>query len=138
MMESAYGCAVGRSSRTGDRQGRCCDNSSKQTKGGCSMSSIIDFLERMGSEAQLHDASPEELERALNEAGIDAPARAAIYNKDTTELQALLRQVPLFSIQSTPDEDEDEDDEDEDEGEEKKGPKGARRNADELVPVMSD
>jgi hypothetical protein len=103
------------------------------------MSSIIDFLERMGSEAQLRDASPEELERALSETEIEAPLRTAILNKDTSELQALLRQVPLFGIQSAPDEDEDDDeDEDEDDKTGKPKPKGVQRNARELVPVTSE
>lgn len=103
------------------------------------MSSIIDFLERMGSEAQLRDASPEELELALTETEIEAPLRTAIFNKDTSELQALLRQMPLFGIQSTPDEDEDEDeDEEEDEETGKPKPKGLQRNASELVTVMSE
>jgi hypothetical protein len=98
------------------------------------MSSIIDFLERMGSEAQLRDASPEELELALTETEIETPLREVILNKDTTGLQALLRQMPLFGIQVPPDEDEDED---EDEDGETDEPKGAQRNADELVAVMS-
>jgi hypothetical protein len=96
------------------------------------MSSIIDFLERMGNEAQLHDASLEELELALNEAGIEAPLRTAILNKDTSGLQALLRQMPLFSIQLDPDEDEEDD-----EGEEKNEPKGVQQNTSELVTVTS-
>jgi hypothetical protein len=96
------------------------------------MSSIIDFLERVGSDAQLRDASLEELEVALTEAEIEVPLRTVILNKDTSELQALLRQMPLFSIQLDPDEDEDED-EDEDTDE----PKGVQRNAGELVAVMS-
>lgn len=96
------------------------------------MSSIIDFLERVGSDAQLRDASLEELEVALTEAEIEAPLRTVILNKDTSELQALLRQMPLFSIQLDPDEDGDED-EDEDTDE----PKGVQRNAGELVAVMS-
>jgi hypothetical protein len=96
------------------------------------MSSIIDFLERMGSEAQLHDASLEELELALTEAAIEAPLRTAILTKDTSGLQALLRQMPLFGIQLDPD-----DDEDDDEDEETDEPKGMQRNADELVAMTS-
>jgi hypothetical protein len=99
------------------------------------MSSIIDFLERMGSEAQLRDASPEELELALGETEIEAPLRTAILNKDTFELQALLRQMPLFAVQLDPDEDEDEDEEEEED--EKDKPKGVQRNAEALVAVMS-
>jgi hypothetical protein len=98
------------------------------------MSSIIDFLERVGSDAQLRDASLEELEVALTEAEIEAPLRTVILNKDTSELQALLRQMPLFSIQLDPDEDGDED---EDEDEDTDEPKGVQRNAGELVAVMS-
>jgi hypothetical protein len=96
------------------------------------MSSIIDFLERMGSDAQWRDASPEELDVALAQAEIEAPLRAAILNKDTSGLQALLRLMPLFSIQDVPDEDEDDDGDDETEE-----PKGMQRNASEHVVVTS-
>ena len=96
------------------------------------MSSIIDFLERMGSDAQWRDASQEELDVALTEAEIEAPLRAAILNKDTSGLQALMRLMPLFSIQDVPDEDENEDDDDDDETDE---PKGMQRNAGEHVVV---
>jgi hypothetical protein len=47
--------------------------------------------------------------------------------------------MPLFGIQSTPDEDEDEDeDEEEDDETGKPKPKGLQRNASELVTVMSE
>jgi hypothetical protein len=96
------------------------------------MSSIIDFLERMGSEAHLRDASLEELELVLTEAEIEAPLSTAILSKDTSGLQALMRQMPLFSIQLDPDEDEEDD-----EGDEKDGPKSVQRNESELVAVTS-
>jgi hypothetical protein len=87
------------------------------------MSSVIDFLEKMGSDAQWRHASQEELEVALAEADIAAPESSAILAKDATELQALLRQVPLFAIMIPPDEEEGEED-DEEEGDEKHQPSG--------------
>lgn len=93
------------------------------------MSSVIDFLEKIGSDATLRDASPEEMELAMEEVQIEAPLRSAILNQDTSALQALLRQVPLFIIQipheDEPEEEEEEGDE-EDEDAEGPTPKGTR------------
>ena len=46
------------------------------------MSNVVGFLERMGQDAQLRYASGSELERALIEAQIDTPLRAAIMDED--------------------------------------------------------
>jgi hypothetical protein len=88
------------------------------------MLSVIDFLEKVGSEAQLRHASQEEMEVALTDADIAAPERLAILAEDAMGLQALLRQVPLCAIMIPPDEEEGE--EDEEEGDEKHEPNGLR------------
>lgn len=79
------------------------------------MSNIIRFLEKMGSEAHWHDASPDELETALADAEVEAPMRQAILNKDSVQLQALLQQPRFVStvIPAVPEEEE----EDEEPGE---------------------
>lgn len=90
------------------------------------MSSVIDFLERMGSEAHWRHASENELELALVQADIAAPERSAILAKDAAKLQALLRLRPLFAMQTPPDEEGDEDEGEEDEGDDKHEPNGQR------------
>jgi hypothetical protein len=86
--------------------------------GGSGMSSVIEFLERMGKEAELRFASPEEIAQAVADAQIESALGAAIIAKSTSELYALLHQGPMFHVQQNPgkeEEEEDEDDENEDE-----------------------
>ena len=64
------------------------------------MSRVIDFLERMGTEAHWRSASQDEIKVALLEAGIEMPIRSAILTKDVSELQALLGQVELIAYQT--------------------------------------
>lgn len=93
------------------------------------MSSVIEFLEKMGSEAQWREASQSDVEIALAEAQIEAPFCEAILTRDTSKLEALLQKTPLFSIMvpGAPDEEEEEGEEDEDDDAgEKPKPKGAR------------
>lgn len=82
------------------------------------MSDVIEFLEKMGSEAYWGDTTREELEIALTEAEVEAPLRTAILNRNTAELQALLQQPKFFStvIPGVPEEEEEEE-----EGEEEPG-----------------
>ncbi len=91
------------------------------------MSSVIDFLERMGKDAQLRYASQDELTLALTETQIESELGAAIIAKSTSELYALLHQGPMFCIQTTPGK-EDEEEEGEGEGEDED---------DEAVPQKS-
>jgi hypothetical protein len=76
---------------------------------------VVEFLERMGSDATLREARKDELERALAQAGIEPSARAAILAGDAGELERLLATGALFGILMP---DEDEEQEDEGEGEE--------------------
>jgi hypothetical protein len=88
------------------------------------MSSVIDFLEKMGSEAQWRHASQEELEVALVETDISTPERSAILANDIAQLQVLLHTETPFTIMIPPDEEEGEEDEEE-EGDEKSGLRGS-------------
>lgn len=54
------------------------------------MSNIIDFLERMGQDAKLRNASDAEIDKALAKAQIAPAVRAAIFNEDQQELEKLL------------------------------------------------
>ncbi|WP_114240411.1 hypothetical protein [Dyella sp. C9] len=87
------------------------------------MSSVIEFLERLGADAQLRHASAEELTKALEESQIDSALGAAIIAHSTSadELYSLLGLRPMFHTMENPGrEDEDEEGEGEDEGEEEK------------------
>lgn len=64
------------------------------------MSRVIDFLEKMGTEARWRSASQDEIKTALFEAGIEMPIRSAILTKDASELRALLGQVELIAYQT--------------------------------------
>jgi hypothetical protein len=89
------------------------------------MSSVFDFLERMGSDAQWRNASKDEVEIALAEAEVEAPLREAILTRDVSKLETLLQQTPLIAMLIPPDEEEGEEDDEDDSGE-KPHPQGAR------------
>ena len=77
------------------------------------MSSVIDFLARMGADAELRNASKEDLAKALEESQVDAALGAAIvsYSTNVDELHALLGLRPMFHTQEDPDRDDDEEEE---------------------------
>jgi hypothetical protein len=62
------------------------------------MSSVIDFLEKMGSEAGWRDAAPDQIELALTNAKIEGPMSAAILARDASALQILLGQGKKMSV----------------------------------------
>ncbi|MFC5741278.1 hypothetical protein [Dyella tabacisoli] len=100
------------------------------------MSSVIDFLERMGKDAQLRHASHDEVELALTQAQIDTPLCSAILARDASELQALLRQVPFYSIQMPIEEEEEDEGEHEDEDTEEAPPyEGSRETSRHAVSL---
>jgi hypothetical protein len=76
------------------------------------MSSVIDFLEKMGGDARWLAASEEAIALALAETGIEEPICAAIARGDASALQALLNQ-PFFLGMQIPVAPEEEDEEDE-------------------------
>lgn len=73
------------------------------------MSNVIDFLERMGQDAQLRHASRNYLEATLAETQIDPELQAAILAKDQQQLEALLGQDNFCCVQCPSREDEDDD-----------------------------
>ena len=78
------------------------------------MGNVIDFLERLGSDARLRYASGSEVEQALELAQIDAAARAAILAGQRSELEALLGAQANVCCLVRPGDEDDEDDDDED------------------------
>jgi len=83
------------------------------------VSNVIDFLERLGQDAQLRDATGEEIEAALLNAGIEPGLRAAILEGDQRALEALLgADTNVCCVVYKEDEEEEEEHEDEEEEEE--------------------
>jgi hypothetical protein len=72
------------------------------------MSDVIDFLERMGADAQLRHGTQDELELALTTSEVDQEVRSAILAKDKIRLDALLGQGGLFGMMIPAKEDDDE------------------------------
>lgn len=89
------------------------------------MFDVIDFLERMGQDAQLRHASQDEVGLALTGAEIDSELRVAILARDEQGLQALLGQDPFCCLinPAKPDEEQEECDGSCEDGEEKKNDK---------------
>jgi hypothetical protein len=80
------------------------------------MSNVIDFLERLGQDAQLRYATNAEIEQALAGAQIDPAVRAAILGEDQLQLEALLGAATNVCCMVHPAEEEDDDlEEDDDE-----------------------
>lgn len=94
------------------------------------MSDVIDFLERMGQDAQWRHASQDEVELALTGAEVAPELQAAILAKDLAQLEMLLGQAPLCGCYLPGKEEEEEGDEDEEtpsrEPEEDSGHSGLR------------
>jgi hypothetical protein len=65
------------------------------------MSSVVDFLEKMGSEAHWRHASQDDVEAVLADAGIEASMRTAILAKNATDVRALLGRAQMMT-QLTP------------------------------------
>lgn len=88
------------------------------------MSNIIEFLEKLGADAHLRQASRDELSIALADARVEASASEAILARNVEDLYALLDKAPLFCVQTVPrKEGEEEEEKEEDEGgEEQKTP----------------
>lgn len=74
------------------------------------MSDVIDFLEGMGRDARLSQASQSDVEHALDQSGIDPELQLAILAKDQQKLEALLGLSPQCGMLFPGKEDEDEDD----------------------------
>lgn len=77
------------------------------------MTDVIDFLERVGQDAQLRHASLDEVELALTSAEVVPELRGAILAKDQAQLEALLGRSPQCSVFFPSKEDEEQEDESE-------------------------
>jgi hypothetical protein len=75
------------------------------------MSNVINFLERMGQDAQLRHASRNEMELALAGTQIDPELQAAILAGNQLQLEALLERGPLYCLMFPVKEDEEESEE---------------------------
>ncbi|MET3653538.1 hypothetical protein [Dyella japonica] len=83
------------------------------------MSDVIDFLEKLGSDARLLQAAKDEVALALADAQVEAAASEAILARNVEELHALLKVAPSYCFQTVPRrEDEDEEEKEGEEGEE--------------------
>jgi len=84
------------------------------------VSEVIEFLERLGCDARLRHATPEEVAQALAEAGIQDPARTTILRGDRPTLESLLDARPnvFCGVIGPGEEREDESEEENDEEEE--------------------
>jgi hypothetical protein len=83
--------------------------------GGKHMSSVIEFLEKLGADARLRQGTSDELALALAEARIEASASEAILSSNVEELYAVLKQAPMFCVQTVPEDDEEDDGDEEQE-----------------------
>lgn len=80
------------------------------------MSAVIEFLERLGADAHLRQATKDEVALALADARVEATASEVILAGDIEGLYALLKQAPMCCVQTVPHkEDEDEEQEDDEE-----------------------
>jgi hypothetical protein len=83
------------------------------------LSNVIDFLERMGQDARLREATGAELDAALTQAGIEPALRTAMFVEDSRALESLLGVTPsMCCLINKEDEEEDEPDEEEEDDEE--------------------
>ena len=84
------------------------------------MSNLIDFMERLGQDAQLHRAMIEDLEKALRDAGLEPALKDAILGNDRPALESLAgaQGNVCCMIYKEDEEEEPEEEEDEEEGDE--------------------
>jgi hypothetical protein len=99
----------------GSASARSMQDLQQQFKGGNIMSSVIDFLERMGADASLRCAGQDEIAQAVADADLDAELGAAIIAKSTSELYAKLNMTPMFCVQTVPRKEGEEEEEEQEE-----------------------
>lgn len=85
------------------------------------MSSVIEFLERMGADARLRHASHEAIAAALEESQVDSALGAAIIARSTADLYSLLDQRPMFCTLENPGREKEKEGEDKDKDKDKEG-----------------
>ena len=75
------------------------------------MANVIGFLEQIGQDAALRNASPGDLAQAMARAGIDPELQAAIAAKDQARIEALLGAATNVCCVLAPEKPDDEDEE---------------------------
>lgn len=109
------GSGLGRKSlleRSNDRTGKVTFTANNCL--GMGMTDVIEFLERMGQDAQLRHGSQNDIELAMTEATMAPELKLALLAKNQAKLEMLLGQLPLCAI-FLPGKEEEEDDQDESE-----------------------
>lgn len=74
------------------------------------MSNVIDFLERMGQDAQMRHASLNDVARVLDAAQIDPELQAAILAKDQLLIESMLGGSKVYCVLMPGKQDEEEED----------------------------
>lgn len=92
------------------------------------MSDIVEFLERMGSDARLRHADHEVVRQELEQAELAPEARMAILDSDRAALEALVAaRASICCMVHAPEDDEDEESEEEPEDDESESPQPSKR-----------
>jgi hypothetical protein len=93
------------------------------------VSNLIDFLERLGQDAQLRSANDEQMDEALRNAGLEPSLREVIFGEDRQTLEVLLDADANVCCmvykedeeeEEEPEEEEEDDEDDEDEKDDEK------------------
>lgn len=66
------------------------------------MADVIEFMERMGGDAKLSQAPPDELASAMRDSGIAAELQSAMLARDGQRLGALLGAAPTCPLVAPP------------------------------------
>lgn len=85
------------------------------------MSDVVDFLEHMGRDARLRDASQADVEHAVARAGLDPQLQQAILARDKGRLEALLGAQHFCGVM-IPGKEDDEEERKDDEDDRQQGP----------------
>lgn len=86
------------------------------------MSNVLDFLEHMGSDAQLREALPSVIEQAATAAGLEPAVQEAIVTGDRVRLDSLLGAHHVCSMMIPGKEDDSEEERQDDEDDQQKSP----------------
>lgn len=86
------------------------------------MLDVLDFLEKMGRDARLRDASQADFERAVADAGLAPELQQALVAGDSRRLDVLLGVRHVCGVMIPGKEDEDEEERKDDEDDRRQGP----------------
>lgn len=100
------------------------------------MSNVIDFLERLGQDADLRTATNDQIDEALRNAGIDPALRSAIVNCDQLRLEALLGADSNVCCMIYKEDEEEEEEKEGEEEEEEEGEDDEKAVLDTTSPIL--